>query len=94
MTLASNYQCLVGNKCKNVFIDNHLMVIKVDFFIFWLRCKKKKKRKFTGNFQPIHDPFFYGCLRKCKNGNSAHSFSFLSFKMFFADFFFILYFCV
>lgn len=94
MTLASSYQCLVGNKCKNVFINNHLMVIKVDFFFFffWLHCKKKE-RKFTGNFQPIHDPFFYGCLRKCKKGNSAHSFSFLSFKMFFADFF-ILYFCV
>lgn len=45
MTLASNYQCLVGNKCKNVFIDNHLMVIKVDFFIFWLHCKKKKKKE-------------------------------------------------
>lgn len=58
MTLASNYQCLVGNKCKNVFINNHLMVIKVDiFFFFWLHCKKKE-RKFTGNFQPIHDPFF------------------------------------
>lgn len=89
MTLASSYQCLVGNKCKNVFINNHLMVIKVDFFFFfWLHCKKKE-RKFTGNFQPIHDPFFMEVCAKMV----IQLISFLSFKMFFADFF-ILYFCV
>lgn len=70
------------------------MVIKVDFFLFFGYIVKKKERKFTGNFQPIHDPFFYGCLRKCKNGNSAHSFSFLSFKMFFADFFYSVFLCL
>lgn len=43
MTLASNYQCLVGNKCKNVFINNHLMVIKVDFFFFGYIVKRKKE---------------------------------------------------
>lgn len=45
MTLASNYQCLVGNKCKNVFINNHLMVIKVDFFFFFFGYIVKRKKE-------------------------------------------------
>lgn len=97
MTLASNYQCLLGNKCKNVFINNHLMVIKVDFFFFGYIVKRKKENLLV-IFSQYMIRFFYGCLRKCKNGNSAHSlqkyllkWNFLSFKMFFADFFYFYF---
>lgn len=70
------------------------MVIKVDFlfFIFWLHCKKKE-RKFTGNFQPIHDPFF---MDVCVNAKMViQLIVFLSFHLkSFLLIFFILYFCV
>lgn len=70
------------------------MVIKVDFFCGYIVKRKKENLLLIFSQYLIH--FFYGCLRKCKNGNSAHSFSFLSFKKFFADFilFYFVFLCL